>query len=123
MITGYLSPRLEPLIPLTVRNNQGQSWTTEAVIDTGFNDFLSINPEIISALNLEPVGSLTVELADGTVRDVNYYPLYIEWLGADRFIMAQEGSGPPLVGMILLLDCELNITVQYQAAVTIKPIT
>jgi hypothetical protein len=121
MIEGNLSPRLEPLVSVTVRNNLGSAVTAEAVVDTGFNDYFTVSAEMVATLNLEPVSSTLIELADGSVRETNYYPLYIEWMGVERFILAQDSDGPPLLGMMLLLNCELCITVRNDGPVTIKP--
>jgi hypothetical protein len=43
--------------------------------------------------------------------------------GEERFVMAQDGSGLPLVGMMLLLDCEVTIQVRYEGAVSIGRLT
>jgi clan AA aspartic protease len=123
MIQGYLSPRLEPVVSLTLRNGEGKSLAVEAVVDTGFNDYLAINPEIIREFGLDPVGAIAVELADGSLRETNYYPLTVEWMGTERFVMAQEGSGPVLIGMMLLLDCELFVVVQFNGMVTVRPLS
>jgi clan AA aspartic protease len=118
-IQGVLSPRLEPVITLTLRNDEGKALSTDVVMDTGFNDFLTVNPEIISNLGLEAVGTLLVELSDGTVRALNYYPVRVDWLGEEQFIMAQDGIGTSLAGMMLLLDCEMTIQVHHEGAVAI----
>lgn len=121
-LQGLLSDRLEPLISLTIQGFQGQQTTIEAVVDTGFNDFLSIPRALVAELGLEPVGTLPVELADGSLQDTNYYPLTVHWMGEQRFIMTQEGEGTPLVGMMLLLDCELRIVVAHAGEVHIRPL-
>jgi clan AA aspartic protease len=111
---------LEPLISLTLHGFQGQKVVIEAVVDTGFNDFLAISPALVAELGLEPVGTLSVELADGSLQDTNYYPLRVDWMEERRYIMAQEGEGTPLVGMMLLLDCELRIAVTHSGEVSIR---
>jgi clan AA aspartic protease len=122
-LQGLLSDRLEPLISLTIQGFQGQQTTIEAVVDTGFNDFLSIPRALVTELGLEPVGTLPVELADGSLQDTNYYPLTVHWMGEQRFIMTQEGEGTPLVGMMLLLDCELRIVVAHAGEVSIRALS
>ena len=119
-VQGTLSDRLEPRVPLTLRGFQGQEISLDVVVDTGFNDFLAISPAQVAALGLEPVGTLSVELADGSLQDTNYYPLRVDWLGEERYIMAQEGEGVPLLGMMLLLECELRILVTHAGEVTIR---
>ena len=42
MMTGVVNADLEPLLRLTVRDAGGQPHDVEAVIDTGFNGFLTL---------------------------------------------------------------------------------
>jgi hypothetical protein len=47
MMTGLVNADLEPRLLLTVRAASGQRHEVEAVIDTGFNDFLTLPPALI----------------------------------------------------------------------------
>jgi predicted aspartyl protease len=52
MMTGTVNTDLEPLLRLTVRDAGGQPHDLEAVIDTGFNGFLTLPPALIAAPGL-----------------------------------------------------------------------
>src|SRR5207302_3254527 len=52
MMTGIVNADLEPLLRLTVQDAGGQPHDVEAVIDTGFNGFLTLPPALIAALGL-----------------------------------------------------------------------
>jgi predicted aspartyl protease len=65
-IDGQVDERLDPVISITVANGLGESLTLDAVVDTGFNDVLSLPLAIIQRLNLQALPSIPVELADGS---------------------------------------------------------
>jgi predicted aspartyl protease len=45
MIQGFVNVRREAILPLVVSNANGKKQVVEAVIDTGFNGFLTGSPE------------------------------------------------------------------------------
>ncbi len=51
-MTGTVNAELEPLLRLVVRDAGGQAHDVEAVVDTGFNGFLTLPPALIAALRL-----------------------------------------------------------------------
>ena len=53
MLTGTVNDRLEAIVHLTVDDAQGASLDIAAVIDTGFNGFLTLPPATIAQLGLE----------------------------------------------------------------------
>jgi len=52
MITGRVNADFEPIIPLSIYDVNGKMYTQEAIIDTGFNGWLSLSPDLINQLNL-----------------------------------------------------------------------
>jgi predicted aspartyl protease len=52
MMTGTVNAELEPLLRLTVRDVHGQPNQVEAVIDTGFNGFLTLPPALLTTFGL-----------------------------------------------------------------------
>jgi predicted aspartyl protease len=65
MITGIITPDREAVIRLTVQGPAGQEQKIEAVIDTGFNGWLSLSPSRIALLRLPWCQRGRAELADG----------------------------------------------------------
>ena len=45
MITGFVNIEFEPIIPLLIRHAEGKIFTQEAIVDTGFNGWLSLPPD------------------------------------------------------------------------------
>lgn len=127
MIEGYLREKpsvtggltLEPVVTLTVRGFAGQEITVEAVVDTGFDGYLSLRPEDIDILKIPPLTDVESILADGSVRKVTLYTAVIEWDGIERLTPTAGGSAEPLIGMELLAGYNLSVDAVSGGAVRI----
>ena len=53
MITGTVNANREAILRLAVRNTNGQEHERDAVVDTGFDGWLSLPPDFILALGLQ----------------------------------------------------------------------
>ncbi len=122
MILGNVSLRCEAMLPLVVDNANGKQQVIDAVIDTGFNGFLTLPPEIISKLDLPWSGSDTVTLGDGSETLFDIYSARIIWDGQFREIDIAESETEPLIGMGLLYGYKLQIEVIERGIVTITAI-
>ncbi|MEX2140717.1 MAG: hypothetical protein WD894_15755 [Pirellulales bacterium] len=52
MIRGVVTPEREAVVSLDLHGPDDNDEQVDAVIDTGFNDFLTLPPQLVSALNL-----------------------------------------------------------------------
>jgi predicted aspartyl protease len=52
MITGIVNTDFEPIISLSVCGFDGKIYIQDAIVDTGFNGWLSLPPRLIAQLNL-----------------------------------------------------------------------
>jgi len=52
MITGFVNVEFEPILPLSIRRADGKVFTQDAIVDTGFNGWLSLPRDLITQLNL-----------------------------------------------------------------------
>nr|WP_318657966.1 clan AA aspartic protease [Pseudanabaena sp. ABRG5-3] len=107
------------MLPLVVDNANGQQQIIEAVIDTGFNGFLTLPLDIITQLDLSWNGSDTVTLGDGSETLFDIYSARIIWDGQFREIDVAESETEPLIGMGLLYGYKLQIEVVERGLVTI----
>ncbi len=109
MIQGVVNPRCEATLPLVVGNANGQRQVIDAVIDTGFNGFLTLPSAVITTLDLSWNASDIVTLGDGTETLFDLYSVTIIWDGQYREIDVAESETEPLIGMALLYGYRLQI--------------
>jgi len=82
MITGRVNADFEPIIPLSIYDVNGKIYTQEAIIDTGFNGWLSLSPDLIDQLNLIWKRRGRALLGDGSECIFNVYEAVILWDGS-----------------------------------------
>jgi clan AA aspartic protease len=120
MITGVVNADLEARVQLVVQNASGQSQTIEAVIDTGFNSFLTLPPTLVGVLSLPWLCHTQGYLADGSVHDFDVYEATILWDGQLRTVETEAVDAQPLVEMSLLEGHELRVSVVNGGPVSIS---
>ncbi len=122
MITGTVTVDREPVIRLTVRGPGGQARRVKAVIDTGFDGWLTLPPSLITWLGLPWRRRGLARLADGSAIAFDVYEGTVVWHRRRRRLPVDEADTTPLVGMALLEGSELNAQVRVGGRVTIKPL-
>jgi clan AA aspartic protease len=123
MISGVVTPYREAVIRLRVRGPAGQEEEIDAVIDTGFNRYLTLPSSLVALLALPFEAPTQAMLADGQIVPMDYYRASIAWDGRDRQILVLEADGDPLVGMSLLYGYDLRVRVVDGGLVTIAPVS
>jgi clan AA aspartic protease len=119
MTSGVVNSNLEPLLTITVRAAGGVGYDVEALVDTGFNGFLTLQPDLITALGLSWVGTERAELADGSVQVLDVFVATVDWHGGTKQVDVQAADAQPLLGMSLMQDSELRIDVVAGGSVSI----
>ena len=66
MIEGVVNAAYEAVISLSLRGPSGQTREIDAVIDTGFNGFLTLPPALVAELGLPFLSHGGATLADGS---------------------------------------------------------
>lgn len=119
MMSGAVNGELEALLHLPVRDSGGQPHDVEAVIDTGFNGFLTLPPTLIATLGLPWLCRQQGLLADGSIVVCDVYMATVDWHGQPRTIEIEAADAQPLLGMALMEGSELRILVMQGGSVTI----
>jgi clan AA aspartic protease len=119
MMSGAVNADLEALLRLAVSDAAGQPHDVEAVVDTGFNGFLTLPPSLIGTLGLSWLCRQQGELADGSVMTFDVYVATVIWHGQSRRLEVEEADAQPLVGMALMKGSDLKIEVLPGGLVTI----
>jgi clan AA aspartic protease len=120
MISGRINSRLEAVISLSVIGSQGEVREVEAVIDTGFSDYLTLPVEVVTALGLSSIGVEQLTLADGSEITADLCPVTIIWDGQPRAVEADTLESEALVGMALMKGYDLNARIAVGGRVTIE---
>lgn len=123
MITGVVTADLQAVIHLTVHGPTGQEQEIEAIVDTGFDGWLSLPPSLTFLLSLTWRQRGRALLADGSESVFDIYEATVFWDGQTRRIPVHEAETTPLVGMSLLQGYELTIQVRAGENVTIRPLS
>lgn len=121
MIAGQINADREAVIPLVVRSASGQERPLEAVIDTGFTDFLTLPPSLIASLQLPFWEAVEFTLGDGSTVAFATHIAIVVWDGQDREVLVLASEGGPLVGMSLLYGYRVVIDVVDGGIVTVEP--
>lgn len=109
MMQGLVNLRREATLLVVVGNSNRQLQAIEAVIDTGFNGFLSLPSTIITTLNLPWSGSDFVTLGDGSETFFDLYTAVVIWDGQYCEIDIAESETEPLLGTALLYGYRLQV--------------
>ena len=81
MITGTINADYEAVIRLRVHGPTGHAHEVEAIIDTGFNGFLTLPPALVTALGLTRRSRGRALLANGSEELFDIYGVTVLWDG------------------------------------------
>jgi clan AA aspartic protease len=123
MISGWVNAYREAIVRLTVRGLQGQEQTIEAVIDTGFNGYLTLPPALIAALGLPFRRNGRALLGDGSAVTFDIHEAVILWGGRSRRIPVDAAETDSLLGMGLLYGHELSVQIIEEGDAFIRPLS
>lgn len=102
MIEGQVNGALEAVVRLVVQGSSGITREIDAVVDTGFNGFLTLPVALAEELGLTRFGFGSARLADGTEAKFDVHTVEVEWDGQMRYIKPYATGSKPLIGMQLL---------------------
>jgi clan AA aspartic protease len=121
MITGIVRD-LEPIIPLSVCGSDGKVYTQDAIVDTGFDGWLSLPPDLIAQLNLRWKRRGRAILGDGSECVFNVYEAIVVWDEDPLTIPVDEADSDPLVGMSLMESYQLMVQVFERGLVELSKV-
>jgi clan AA aspartic protease len=122
MIVGLVNDVLQPRIRLDLQG-LGARQQVEAIIDTGFNGFLTLPASLIAEMKLPWLYRHHGELADGSIQIFDVHEATIVWNGMPRSVEAEAIDSNPLLGMSLMIDHELRIEVRPGGQAAIRLLT
>ena len=123
MIIGKVTANREAVIELEIVNSNQKKEKVEAVIDTGFNGYLTLPSNLINRLEFHLAGNRRVTLGDGNVVVLDVYLAKVLWHGQEREVLILEAESGPLVGISLLYGSRVMLEVVDNGNVTIAPLS
>ena len=88
MILGTVNASYEAVITLTVQGPSGLTRNIEAVVDTGFNGFVSLPQTLVTELGLPFLTNESAMLADGSMVRFSVHEATTLWDSRPRRIYA-----------------------------------
>ena len=119
MIRGRVAKH-EGIVRLSVFGRAGHPETIEAVVDTGYDGWLSLPQSLIHDLELPWIKFGRAVLADGSECGFDIYSGEVLWDRRRVHIEIDASEAMPLVGMQLLEGFELTMQVRQDGPVLIK---
>jgi clan AA aspartic protease len=119
MMQGRVNQRCEAVISIAVRGG-GKIESVDAVIDTGFNGFLSLPIATIVELSLPWNYRDRATLGDGSETLFDIYDAQAIWDGQYREIEVNAAETEPLLGMRMLKGYRLQVDTIEGGLVTIE---
>jgi clan AA aspartic protease len=123
MIDGTVTADREIVIQLEVLASNQSAVSIQAVVDTGFNGFLTLPIDVLNTLGASAAGTRRAELGDGNLVEMDVYVVSVKWDDEDRDVLALQAESTPLVGMSLLWGSRVGFDAQDGGAVTIDAIS
>lgn len=123
MIVGTIAPHGEAVVVLRVRGSNGRIANVQMVVDTGFDDQVTLPPWVIERLQLPGRENAVCNLADGTSVIARNFVAEVEWLGQWRRVLVVEIDANTLLGMTMMQDHHLGIDVTAGGRVEIRPLS
>jgi clan AA aspartic protease len=123
MITGIVNADFEAIISFSICDSEGKIYTQDAIVDTGFNGWLSLPPDLINQLNLKWKRRGRAILGDGSECIFNVYEAILVWDEDHLTIPIDEANSEPLVGMSLMENYQLTVQVFEAGSVEIRKVS
>jgi clan AA aspartic protease len=121
VIVGVVNSAREAIIQIGVRGPTGHEHDVDAIVDTGFDGFLTLPPAVVAALGLAWLSRGLATLADGNPTFYDVYEATVVWDGQTITIPVDAVATTPLVGMELLDGYKLTLEARIGGSVTIEP--
>ena len=120
MIEGVVNAAYEATVTIHLQGPEGQTHDIEAVVDTGYNGFLTLPIALVAELGLPFAYVGQAVLANDTEVDFDIHYVTVIWDGQPRDIEVDATGSTALVGMWLLERHDLNIEVESGGRVVIQ---
>jgi clan AA aspartic protease len=123
MITGAVASGRGPIVPLVVLDAEGHEHSLSAIVDTGFNGWLTLPGRLARLWGIPSREQGSAVLADGSVVYYTVYRASVMWDGQPIAVLIDEMESEPLIGMRLTHGYRMLIENVDGGAVSIERMT
>jgi clan AA aspartic protease len=97
-------------------------FSLDFAVDTGFNSYLTLPPQAVSAMNLPLHSSIPARLADGSQVILSVHLATIVWDNAERVVPILASGNKPLLGTAMMKGYHLEIDFEENGLISLKKI-
>ena len=120
MISGKVDQSLQARVALQLMGGDGRLQPVEVVLDTGFDEDLTMPPDMVQQLDLTPEDKLRVVLANGEEVSLDSWSGMALWHDRMHPVLVLQADGEPLLGMRLLQGSRVTLDVLDDGDVAIE---
>ncbi|MGA9382027.1 MAG: clan AA aspartic protease, partial [Phormidium sp.] len=106
------------IVPVIFRLPTQPDFSIDFVIDTGFNDHLTLPPQAVSAMNLPLYSIAPARLADGSEALLPIHLATIVWDNIEKVVPILASGYKPILGTALMEGYHLEIDLQDNGLVS-----
>jgi len=110
------------IVPVIFRLPVQPDFSLDFVIDTGFNDYLTLPPQAVSAMNLPLYSNIPARLADGSEALLSIDFATIVWDNIEKLVPVLASGYKPLLGTALMGGYHLEIDFEDNGLVSLEKI-
>ena len=97
------------ILPVNFILTGGTYLSISCVVDTGFNDYLTLPPQAVALMNLPLHTATKIRLADGSQALIPIHLARIEWNNREELVQVLATGTKPLLGTALLQYFRLTV--------------
>jgi clan AA aspartic protease len=121
MIYGRLIDR-KAIVPVIFRLPQQPDFSLDFVIDTGFNDYLTLPIQAVNAMNLPLYSSIPARFADGSEALLAIHLATVVWDDVEKVVPILASGYKPLLGTAMMEGYHLEIDFEDNGLVSLEKI-
>jgi clan AA aspartic protease len=121
MIYGRLIDR-KAIVPVIFRLPQQPDFSLDFVIDTGFNDYLTLPVQAVNAMNLPLYSSIPARFADGSEALLAIHLATVVWDDVEKVVPILASGYKPLLGTAMMEGYHLEIDFEDNGLVSLEKI-
>jgi clan AA aspartic protease len=121
MIYGILIDG-KAIVQVIFRLPQQPDFSLDFVIDTGFNDYLTLPVQAVNAMNLPLYSSIPARFADGSEALLAIHLATVVWNDVEKVVPILASGYKPLLGTAMMEEYHLEIDFEDNGLVSLEKI-